>query len=321
MPDRIVVIGLGSIGLRHARNLVSLGCAVTGFDPDPARRAAVEPLGIAAAATLEAAFDGARAAIVASPSAHHAAHLEAALAADLHVFVEKPIAHARADLDAALARADSCGRVVFAGLMLRYHPAVERARALLMAGDLGQPIWARALCASWLPGWRPSQDYRKGYAADPATGGVIFDVIHEFDLAIHLLGPARTVACAAIRSGRLEMPSEDVADILLRHDGGAQTSLHLDYLTRPAQRTTEIAGDAGIVRLDLNGRRLTRWTIDGTLAEERVFNGSYADDYLAEMRHFLACIVGEARPRCDGHEALRVLDQVLEARKLGGLPT
>jgi predicted dehydrogenase len=315
MPRRFAVLGLGSIGLRHANNLLALGQQVCGFDPSPARRAMLDGV----VAERESALEGVDAVVIASPSGAHLDDLRRALASGLHVFVEKPLAHRIDGLQELLADAAAAGRVVFAGLMLRYHPCVERAKQALQAGRIGVPIWARSICASYLPGWRPDQDYRQGYAADPAGGGVILDVVHELDLLVHLLGPAEIVASVAGRSGRLEMPTEDMADIVLTHAGGARSNAHLDYLTRPPQRITEIAGDEGFIRIDLNARRFVEYGANGVLRADEALPGTYADDYRKEMQDFIAAIEGTSRPRCDGMEALAVLRLALAARRKAGL--
>ena len=55
---RFVVLGVGSIGQRHARNLQALGHEVLTFDADPSRLVkATAALGIEALPALEAAAD------------------------------------------------------------------------------------------------------------------------------------------------------------------------------------------------------------------------------------------------------------------------
>lgn len=319
-PDlKLAVIGLGSIGLRHARNARALGAEVVGFDPSAERRALLAAEGGFAVESRDEALAAAGAAVIASPSGLHLDDLGAAVAAACHVLVEKPLAHTDSGLEAILRQADVAGLTVFVAVNQRFNPAIEAGQARLAEGLVGEPIWARLICASYLPDWRPQQDHKTGYAADPASGGVLFDVIHEFDLANHLLGPAEVLNAAASRSGRLGLASEDIADVTLGHAGGLRASLHLDYLTRPAQRVTEVAGTEGLLRLDLRARSLERWSVDGELAEEAQLPGSVDDDYRAEMAAFLACCRGQQRPRCDGWEGLAVLRQVLAARALCGL--
>ena len=316
----VAVLGLGSIGLRHARNLIALGKTVAGFDPSADRCKALTDIGGRAVADRAALIRDAEAVVVASPNRFHLSDLSEAVEAGKPVFVEKPLSHTLGGAEALLNRAQAQGVPVFAALNLRFHPAVVEARKRITAGELGHLLWGRLICASYLPDWRPGQDYRHGYASDPATGGVLFDIIHEFDVAHHLLGPATAVAAQARVSGTLEMRSEDVADVLLRHQSGATSSIHLDYITRPAQRVTEIAGSDGFLRLDIAGRRVTMTDTKGGVRLEKTYVTTFDDDYRDEMAAFLACAAGREKPLCDGREALAVLAQVIEARQLAALP-
>lgn len=315
----IAVLGLGSIGLRHAKNLLSLGEEVCGFDPDDSRREMADGCEVRFVRSRDEALKGAEAVVVASPNDFHLEDLEAAVSAGCHVFVEKPLAHSAKRVEPVLTDARSKELVVFAALNLRFHPAVQHARELLASEEIGKILWARFICSSFLPDWRPDQDYRNGYAADPDTGGVLFDVIHEFDLANHFFGPGEAVGAKCRKTGMLDIPTEDCADVILRHPGGVQSSLHLDYITRPPMRVAEIAGSNGFLRLDLRNRFLIFQGTNGEKLQEKKFNGSVADDYRTEMAAFLRCVREGLAPQCDGFEALSVLRQVLEARKLCGL--
>ncbi len=317
----VAVLGLGSMGLRHVRNLLLLDQRVVGFDPDPERRRLLRALGGVATTDRDSALRRADAAVVASPNGHHRSDIDAAVEAGCHLFIEKPVAHVDDGMDRTLGVRINGDRTLFAGFNLRFHPCVQAAKETLDGGLLGTPLWARLTCATYLPAWRPDQDYRVGYAADRVSGGVIFDTVHEIDLAVLLLGPATPRAAVARNTGTLEIRSDDCADIVLRHDrSGTHSSIHLDYVTRPRMRVTEIVGTEGALTLDLDARRMTRVAPDGTVVEDRRFGGEWADDYVAEMRSFLNCIQGADTPRCGGPEALSVLRLVLEIRRMAGLP-
>ena len=311
---RIAVLGLGSIGLRHARNLMEFGHEVIGFDPDPKR--GVE---VGRANSRAEALSAASAAIIASPNDCHLEDLNAALQQGLHVFVEKPPAHTADGLAPLVARAEENSLVFFTGVNLRVCPVVREARTLIQAGEIGDPIWGRFLGSSWLPGWRPDQNHTAGYTADPRTGGVLFDYYHEFDLAVHLLGDATPIAASARTTGLVSIASDDCADALLRHDGGVQSTIHVDYVSRVPSRTAEIAGTKGLLRLDLNNRLLEHTPAED---ERRVtrYEGDFSSDYVEEMRTFLECIQGDQTPPCGGREALRVLELVVAIREMCGLP-
>ena len=316
---KIAILGLGSIGLRHAGNALTQGIEVVGYDPLPEPRAALETMGGIAIASGDSVFAGVDGVVIASPNAHHLSDLRHALEAGCHVFVEKPLAHKIEGVEPLLQYADAKRLSVFVGYNLRLHPAVVAARAVLRNEGLGSVLWARLLSASYLPDWRPAQDYRKGYAADAVSGGVLFDISHEFDLALHLLGPATVAASVARRSGTLDMDSEDCADTILRHGDGVHSTIHLDYATRPSQRVTEIAGTAGILTLDFQNRTFQHRDTDGKVLADEAYTDSFDDDYVMEMTRFLACCGGQAEPICDGREGFEALKLVVAARALCGL--
>ena len=251
------ILGLGSIGSRHATTLTSLGADVIGFDPSDQSRQQTESAGIKTTPSREEIFEQSDAVVIASPSGFHFQDMKDAIAANCHLFVEKPLAHTIDGVKEMLDDAAAKGLKVFAGLNLRFDPAVIAAKSLLEEGAFGQLLWAMFQSSHYLPNWRPNQDCAQGYAADPVTGGVLFDIIHEFDLANHLLGPAETIAAAARNTGMIDIPSEDCADVILRHASGVHSSLHLDYVTRPTRRGAEIGGDKGILSLDLVAREIT----------------------------------------------------------------
>ncbi|MDO8605306.1 MAG: Gfo/Idh/MocA family oxidoreductase [Phaeospirillum sp.] len=316
----IAVLGLGSIGLRHARNALALGEAVIGFDPSPERRALAEAEGAAITDSRDAALAAAQAVVIASPSDRHEDDLAAAIAAGRHALVEKPIGHRVGRLPELLDQADRAGLVIAAALNLRVHPCVLLARHAIAEGRLGQMLWGRFLAALYLPDWRPGQDWRQGYANDPRTGGAIFDYIHEFDLAAHLLGGFRPAACVARRSGTLGLDSEDVADAILEHPGGVTSTVHVDYVTRPRLRGFTLAGTEGLIHVDLDRRHFRCLGQDGEAVIDQSLPGGYADDYVTEMSAFLAALRG-APAVCGGREALAVLEGILLTRSLAGLPS
>tara|TARA_A100001037_G_scaffold74608_1_gene66816 strand:- start:3799 stop:4782 length:984 start_codon:yes stop_codon:yes gene_type:complete len=320
MVRNISVLGLGSAGLRHAKILLDFGQNVSGYDPDPSRQAELCEAGGRASGDREATLDGSEAIVIASPNQHHFGDLKEAVARGTHVFVEKPLAHTELGVAEVLRDAERQGLTVFAGLNLRYRDVVRAGKSILDSGAIGNPLWGRFLCASYLPEWRPASDYRKGYAADPCTGGVLFDVIHEFDLANFMLGAAQTVAAAARNSGCLEIAAEDCADVILQHLDGPFSTLHLDYVSRPRQRLAEIAGTEGALRLDLVNRTLVQLDAAGETVDQQTYKGKPIDEYQAEMRDFIDCIDGKSEPICTGTEAFGVLQQVISARRMCQLP-
>ena len=121
-----------------------------------------------------------------------------------------------------------------------------RVRRLLGEGAIGRVIAARIHTGSYLPEWRPGTDYRRSYSASSTRGGgAILDCIHEIDLALWYFGPGVLSASATVPAHTLGLEVEGLAEILIRHDSGVLSSVHLNFIQRDYQRECRIIGTAG----------------------------------------------------------------------------
>jgi predicted dehydrogenase len=313
--ESVAVIGLGSIGARHAGNAIDLGLAVFGYDPDPAARERAAEIGVIPVSDTKELMREADMAVSASPSSQHHDDISMCLEADCPVLVEKPIGH-DADVVAGLLQTAKERRIQVGSVFnLRHRRIVEA-----LPGEidrLGKPRWARFVSASWLPDWRPLQDYRGGYANDRTAGGVLFDVIHEIDLASFLLGPGRTAAAVVRRSGALELKTEDVAELVLEHADGCIASLHLDFGSRVRRRFLEISGESGSIHADLRTGRLRCCDASGQLMHEQVCAADLNEEYLSTLKRFVEAVRKGVDAPVPGQEGLNALRHVLAARAFG----
>lgn len=306
---RFAVLGQGSIGRRHARNLLDLGHEVVAWDP-----AAVPAEGATVADTLEGALEHAEAAIVASPSSEHAAQALLALEHTCHVLIEKPLALSPADVDPIAAAADDKNLVLGVAMNLRFHPAVIAVREALVSGALGRPLVARAWFGSWLPGWRPGTDYRASYSARRELGGgVLLDAVHEIDYLTWILGPVRSVAADLARVSDLELDVEDVATLELEFQSGARAVLSMDYLDRTYDRGCRIVGESGTAAWSWPAGQVRVTTESGQTTTTPVPRSVEAT-YLLELRAFVEAIKGRHLPSTVAAEARHALEVIAAAR-------
>lgn len=138
MPLRVAVVGAGAFGRNHLRvyrELQDSGndlelVAVVDRDAAVAAKAATE-FGIAAFDSIEACLSAAGwldAASVCVPTVHHAEAAEPLLAAGVDLLIEKPLAANLTDADKILELARAHDRIVQAGHLERFNPAVTAAR-------------------------------------------------------------------------------------------------------------------------------------------------------------------------------------------------
>lgn len=290
---KIGVIGLGSIGWRHATNLIEMEHEVYGMDPDFPK---VEKLGRALMGK-EREMD---AFIISSPTSQHNNDYVKLASYKKPIFIEKPIGATQDDYDWFMA--DKVANQ-FVGYNLRFHSCVKKAKEWLNHSEIGKPLWANFTLGQY--------SEKPPYLRD----GVILNWSHEIDLALYLLGPADVAAS----STRLTDGKDDITDILLTHKNGCRTSVHLDYLTKPEIRQGLIVGNEATIIFDLVHRQAWLRDTQGEIIDQFYGDDDWNDNYIEEMEAFLDRAEGKETLGCTGEEALKVLEICLKVRKAAGL--
>ena len=304
-PDlRILIVGYGSIGRRHARNLYHLGAR---------RLSIVEPRAVDVELPVDGVFTSLDLAplpdfdlvLITSPSIDHVDQAQAANQAGCHVFVEKPLATSYEQGRALLEQRDS-STLLTTACNMRYHPAVREIASLLEREELGAPTGYAVQAASWLPLWKPQSDYRRAYSARRELGGgALLDCIHEVDLVQWLFGFPDAVACFAAGGVLDGCDTEDRASATLRH-GSVVGQLFLSFATPGYHRRQLISCERGSIWWDIASGDVEVVHADG--ASKSGYHVSPIFDfnqvYIDQLRHLLRAIAGEAEPFNPLEEAL-----------------
>jgi predicted dehydrogenase len=287
---RALVLGCGSIGARHARNLAALNVDVVVSDPDTDRANAValDVGGAVAASRNDAQVD---VTIIATPTIQHPTDTEWSLDRGYHVFIEKPLAATRIDLARVVAAAATVDRVTMVACNLRFSEGYQSLRANL--SRVGKIVSIIADFGWYLPAWRPLEDYTAAYSARRELGGgVILDAaIHELDYVMDLAGPVTAVAGLWTASESLGIGVDDAAEIQLRHEGGCISQIHVDYLRRSYTRSCTVVGSEGTLVWNIAEGRLTVTTETNKIALAiDMLDRDRNAMYMEEMQYFLNTI-------------------------------
>lgn len=259
---RILVVGVGSIGQRHARIVHELGHEVVPCDANPdlvnevcARYDPSESY-LDYREAVRNAFD---AVLVCTPNHLHAPVAVAAFEQGSHVLVEKPIAHTVEDARIIVDAAEAAGRVLLVGYVLRHWPGMAALLEKVRGEAIGPAYAARVMLGAPETLALARSDYRKRRG----TGsGVILDYSHELDYLRLLLGEVNMVACLTRTLSFLPVQTEGLAAILLHFEQGAIGELHLDYV-RHSCRLLEIYGERGMLTFDFGTAHMSCSSWDG----------------------------------------------------------
>jgi myo-inositol 2-dehydrogenase/D-chiro-inositol 1-dehydrogenase len=180
---RVGVIGLGRIGLYHARILRAHPdvASLAVIDVDPERtRAAADELGSDPASSVDELLGRVDAVVIATSTDTHATLIHASVDAGLPVFCEKPVALDLASTMAVAAHVRAANATVQIGFQRRFDAGYGAARRAVSAGDLGRVYVVRIGSHDPYP---PHESYL------PGSGGIFRDMhIHDFDIVRWVLG-------------------------------------------------------------------------------------------------------------------------------------
>jgi predicted dehydrogenase len=251
---KILVIGCGSIGKRHAKNLLKFS-EVYVYDQNTSLSTNfTEETGIESFATLEEALNtNPNGIIIATPTFAHTSTALKVIKSGAYILIEKPISHTFESAVKFLSEAKSVKNKIFVVCNMRFHQGVATLKTNLH--KVGKPLFARAHVGNYLPNMRPGTDYRKLYCSNKSMGGgVILDAIHEIDYLIYLFGKISKVKSSFTKLSNLDIDVEDYSELNLTHNNKVRSNVHMDYLRFFKMRGCEIVGDKGMLLWESMGK-------------------------------------------------------------------
>jgi UDP-2-acetamido-3-amino-2,3-dideoxy-glucuronate N-acetyltransferase len=308
-PPRVAVIGAGAWGKNLVRNFEDLGALEMVCEANP--NVATRFKQVKKCTNYEEIMTQPEieAVAIATPAVFHYPMAKAALLAGKDVFVEKPIALEVAQGQELVALAAQQKRILMVGHILRYHPAVEKLKDLLNAGELGrvQYIYSNRLNIGKI---RKEENILWSFAP------------HDISLILFLLEEMPEEVSA--HGGSYVQPNiADVTLTTMSFASGVKGHIYVSWLHPFKDQKLVIVGNRRMAVFDdvsqkqklvLYPHRID-W-LDRTpvarKAECEIVPIEMAEPLKQECAHFLHCVSSREVPFTDGAEGLRVL-QVLDA--------
>lgn len=302
---RAAVVGYGSIGRRHAANLLRMG-----FEVDVVSSSQIVAEAVGRLVPLSSIGPDTHAfAVLANRNDLHIPTAMELTGRGMDLMIEKPLSDQLEGAQELVQAVAENGTVCRMAFVLRQHPCLAHLRAVLDAGTYGKLYGVRTTLGSYLPNWRPGQDHTR---TTSARSGVVLDMAHEFDYLDLLFGPFRTVQaqCGVVSDiGTVE----DWADILYTTDR-VMGSLHLDLLQRKSVRSTNVVLEAGTLELDLVGNTVLLHDGGGTTTLLR--SGHDINElYLSMLASFVDAVSARDTGSNDLADGIRALRTALACRQ------
>lgn len=320
MKYNILLVGLGSIGTMHLNSLYKLGYKnIFIVSRSGKAKKGFEQFRFYSSINEACSEQKINIAIVSTPTAEHTKNLVDLLSYKIkNIYLEKPISHSLVEIRKVEKILNNSDTNLVVGYDLHFDPGLLLIKNYIHKNKIGKVISFIAEVGQYLPDWRPNTDYKKSMSARKSLGGgVMLDLVHEFDYLNWLIGPIKSISGKNNKISNLDIDTEDVSVNIIETTSGALGTLHLDYMQYELSRKCKIIGEKGVLIWDYSkGNVMFMSHKDKTWRTHDFSNYKREDRFLDIMNSFMNSIKSNHDERLvNFHDAKRSLELVEAAKK------
>ena len=306
MPEtRIVVVGCGSIGRRHARVLLrrkELSVELCEKQPEHLERALQEVGDIPTHSSFQDMLNTQpEMVVIATPHALHAEQSIQSLQVGCHVLCEKPMSHSLVEAERMLHAVKQSKRIFSVGFTYHFNPVMRQLKEMIQVGEFGQILSIHFHVGTYVTLVNSVSRHQAN-----VQGAIAMDYAHQPDL-FHWFFSKRPkgIYVTGVQGGELELSSNpNVMDIVCDYEDKFLTSIHLNFLQHPARSACEIIGDLKWLHFDLNSETIRLGdSSDGTESTEE-YPFERDEMYRLEHQAFFDAAKGERKAESPSSEAI-----------------
>ena len=187
---------------------------------------------------------------IATPVRVHAEQAIAAANAGKHVLCEKPMAMTVAECDRIIAACRANGVALGVAYYRHFYPVIERIKAILASGDVGEPVLAQI---DAFESFDPPPDHPRAWLLDrhESGGGPMMDFgCHRLEILLNLFGAVRRVS-SLVANTVLERDVEDTAMASLQFERGTCATVTVTHAAHEPRDTLRIFATRGSMHVDV----------------------------------------------------------------------
>lgn len=329
---KILMIGLGSIGQRHLRNIRRLygdSVKIIAYRVRRLKTTFSDTMQIRENIDLEKEYDievftnldealeqNPDVAFICNITSEHIPCAIKAARGGCHLFLEKPVSDRLDNLEELVKIVNEKKTKVFVGFQNRYNPAILKVKEYLDNRLIGNIISVHAEVGERLSTMHSYEDYKTTYMARSDMGGgvILNQMIHEIDYLRYLFGdPEKVFAMGSIKGDNLDIDVDDCCDAVLSFSG-IPVSLHADFYQYPSSRYVMIIGSKGKIKADIINNNVTL-CIDDTVTEIDFKDFTRNDMFIEELKRFIKCIEEDSREDITLNDGIKALKIALAAKR------
>jgi predicted dehydrogenase len=313
---KILICGVGSIGERHIRNLLTLGYEdIILYRTSNSQLRSLDQNFKTFNNLEEALLQKPDIAFITNPTSLHLNTAISCALAGCHLFVEKPLSNSLEGVDKLNKIVIKKDLVCMTGFMYRYHPLIQKMKEITNSKILGELIWIRSSWGEYLPDWHPWEDYRTGYAAkDKLGGGPTATLSHDIDLAIWFSNSeVKKFVNFENHQSKLELETSHGNDILIKFYNGVTANIHVDFFQKPYHKEFEIVFTEGKLNFNYYNNKLYIISTDEKDKKIVMKDFNRNEMFLLEIKDFINAIINKKASPISINESLKSM-QIIDSK-------
>ena len=329
---KILMIGLGSIGQRHLRNIRRLfgnEVEIIAYRVRGLKRTFSDDMKIRDNVILEDEFnittftnlDEALAtkpdiAFITNITSLHVECATKCALAGCDLFIEKPLSYNLEGVENLQQIVKEKNLIAYMGFQNRNHPCIKQLKETINNKELGDILSVNMEVGERLTTMHTYENYAETYMARKDMGGgvVLNQQIHEIDYITDIFGMPDSVYAIAGRNNALNIDVDDNSSAIYNING-LPVYIHSDFMQYPPSRKCKVIGTKGYVVIDIINNYLEKAVNDKiTKTEFKDFQRN--DMFIEELEDFMECVKKRQQPAASlesGIKTLKIALATLEA--------
>ena len=308
---KILVIGTGSVGTRHIKNLRRLGQIVFAYSHlkkniylcNKGKNILIDK-------KLDDFMHEVDAIIVSNSTHLHLDIIRKGILNKCNLFIEKPISN---NMNGIKKISKLIGNLVIeVGYQLRCHPNLIFLKKSIQNSKLRNIYSYRLIMGHRIDQWRPGSNYEKLYSSNSNKGGgANFELIHQLDLAIFLFGKIKQYSSIQGKVSDFKVKGDDITQILIKHNSGIVGSIQIDMVSPIYRCEAEIVTKNFIINWSIKDNKVYKILPNGDKKIIHNINKKFLrnDLFINHMKHFIKRINNKRlNPICSFSEGIKSLE-------------
>lgn len=316
--NKILIVGLGSIGRRHLEILRS-------FYPDADIRAVTSKSIKNNKNILNGKFDNIdeaikfepQFAVISSPSSKHLKTSMKLALKKINLFIEKPISNSSKDVSELIKICKKNKIVSHVGYNLRFFFSLKKFKSLIDQGKIGKVLSVRCEVGQHLSSWRKNIKYQNTVSSQKKLGGgVLLELSHEIDYISWIFGDIKWIIPYVDKISELNIDVEDTAHLILgclnrKMNNLSIVNLTMDFYRHDRKRECIAIGKKGSLQWD-GIRGCVKFLKKGASHWEELYidKNNIDKSYISQWKFFLKLLENKKRSFNSLNNALKIVEIV-----------